>query len=59
MALYRLIRKIDELQRLSCGGYSTMHDEKMVSAVESLDFNDPLKKVIGLMEEYVDSMLMG
>lgn len=59
MILYRLIRKIDEFQRLSCGGYSTVNDEKMILAIESLDKNDPLKKVLWLMEGYVDSMLIG
>ncbi|MBP7806721.1 hypothetical protein KA057_03500, partial [Candidatus Gracilibacteria bacterium] len=46
-------------QRLSCGGYSTVNDEKMILAIESLDKNDPLKKVLGLMEGYVDNMLVG
>lgn len=58
MLLVYLIGRVDQLQRLSCGGYvakENYHPEALLS----LSFDDPLLGVLKMMEKYVDTMLVG
>lgn len=58
MQLVYLIGRIDQLQRLSCGGYVT-RENNYPEALWSLSTNDPLFMILNMMEVYVDAMLVG
>lgn len=58
MQLVYIIGRIDQLQRLSYGGYVT-RDYHYPEALNSLSPSDPLFVVLNMMEEYVDDMLVG
>ncbi len=58
LQLKYLIGRVDQLQRLSCGGYVTKENH-YPEALLWLSFDDPLLDILNIMEEYVDSMLVG
>lgn len=58
MQLIYIIGRVDQLQRLSCGGY-VAKESYYPEALWSLSVYDPLMVVLNMMEEYVDNMLVG
>ena len=52
-----IIGRVDQLQRLSCGGY-VAKENHYPEALLSLSIDDPLLAVLTMMEKYVDNMLI-